>query len=223
MSSSRRRSWLWMSSTEKMKSSQRFYLFLSLFLILASIAVLNLSYANSQIRSRVGERPLQLISKHEEEAAALGWPSVTPKEPEWPKPNVWVKYVRKGQRDYYASGDDPDDNAFSYSMHVQHMGWPISVLEVKTTMRKRHNTVLESFPAQGEPRPTIMLNGAIGTPLLFGVPLWCLLWGEVFGSRRAKMRSRRRRGLCVWCAYEIGDFEKCPECGASTSIPQQTF
>ena len=33
-------------------------------------------------------------------------------------------------------------------------------------------------------------------------------------SRRSVRRARWERGVCGRCEYEVGELEKCPECGA---------
>ena len=53
---------------------------------------------------------------------------------------------------------------------------------------------------------------AINTMLYGGVP-WLLLCGP-FELRRYR---RRKRGLCVYCAYPIGTSDVCTECGRAVA------
>ncbi len=56
------------------------------------------------------------------------------------------------------------------------------------------------------------------TPETPGIVLNTLVWGAITlslaESWRALKRSRRaKRGRCVACGYELGELERCPECG----------
>ena len=59
-------------------------------------------------------------------------------------------------------------------------------------------------------RPT--WPGFLYSTLMYGAFAWVLLFMP--GVMRKRLRARR--GLCVECAYPLGDFPVCPECGKPT-------
>ena len=60
--------------------------------------------------------------------------------------------------------------------------------------------------------------GALYSVLLYAALVWPLLWVVEFTWRHRHFRHdyRCKQGLCVHCAYPVGDFAVCPECGAGT-------
>ncbi len=123
------------------------------------------------------------------------------------------------------------------SIHVQANGWPCFTLlgwwaaETETSADGEEGVMTYDTPwaividrdwfgrsAGGGVNDVLfplrpMWRGAVGNTLFYGCIL-CLLWFGVAALRRA---TRRRRGLCVRCAYPIGDSERCSECG--TPVP----
>lgn len=55
--------------------------------------------------------------------------------------------------------------------------------------------------------PEAIWSVALYSALLFGLSLSVVRLG------RARREGRARRGLCVGCAYPLGDLGECPECG----------
>ncbi len=60
----------------------------------------------------------------------------------------------------------------------------------------------------------IVWFGFVVNTLFYAAIMWLLILGA-FALRRV---SRRKRGLCVACGYDLrhADHEACPECGAVT-------
>jgi hypothetical protein len=58
--------------------------------------------------------------------------------------------------------------------------------------------------------------GLIGNTLFYAAAIWSLSWLLVCAPGAARRRYRRRRGLCVCCAYKLAGLPpstRCPECG----------
>jgi len=61
------------------------------------------------------------------------------------------------------------------------------------------------------------LLGLILNPIIYAVPMWVLLLLISTGVGSLVRRSRRRKGACSRCGYNIQGLPKCPECGAESS------
>ncbi len=64
-------------------------------------------------------------------------------------------------------------------------------------------------------------KGLILNPLLLGSIAWLAILGYPWLVIEARRRWRRRRGLCVQCAYPLMGAATCPECGrVATAAPR---
>lgn len=58
-------------------------------------------------------------------------------------------------------------------------------------------------------------------PIFPGFLINTIFWAAIpyavlIACRALRARRRAKRGLCIRCGYSIGDFARCPECGAVT-------
>lgn len=113
-------------------------------------------------------------------------------------------------------------------------GWPLLALTGRTTPRIDPASALivgpryewgiavheDLFGRTPAPKETWMFypmrplwRGVIGNTLFYAT----LLWLPFCGAPNWRRARRHRRGLCVRCAYPVGDGERCSECG--TPVP----
>ncbi|MEE8155962.1 MAG: hypothetical protein V3T53_13495 [Phycisphaerales bacterium] len=119
--------------------------------------------------------------------------------------------------------DDGVDSAVPLYWEL-HAGWPTMSLDgtYKMTETGGHYPFLFYLPEWLWERVEFFLvpwrpqwpGFAINTMLYGGVP-WLLVCGP-FEFRRYR---RRKRGLCVYCAYPIGTSDVCTECGRPVARP----
>lgn len=197
-----------------LKSTDISRLILSLIIIVLFLAAANAPFAMTKYRSR----STQYRSTHEQlynaQASALGWPSKTPHVKEWPKPNDVTVWSEFGYREYAANWYNEDDSSLDqYGMTVQKLGWPLPVVEFK---EMNWNQIDESLKGpESHPRPHVIPLGLILNPFIVGVSMWLVI-SLVPLIIKVRIRStNQRRGLCVWCGYELNNLNSCPECGAT--------
>lgn len=65
----------------------------------------------------------------------------------------------------------------------------------------------------GPPSVTYHPLGLILNPIIYALPIWLLVMGIRWAFITRRCRRRERLGLCVGCAYELGELSVCPECG----------
>jgi len=122
----------------------------TLVLILLLLAAVNVPFAVTKIRSRMGQHAVQVVSARDADAAGRGWVARTPQADPWPAPESWSKRVRFGHREYDIRWSNPDPNANGFSMSVQHLGWPLPVIEIKQMWWDWNDPALGN-PAKGGP------------------------------------------------------------------------
>lgn len=202
------------------RPSERRVLVLSMVLILLALAVVNVPFAVTKIRWRMGNQPEVASRVDGAAAASLGWPSSVPHERAWPDPFYRATHRAFGYRDYDVRAESTTPGGNPFGMMVQHLGWPLPVIEIKQMWWDWSNPVLGD-PSQGgpepDPRPMLMPLGLVANPLLIGVPLWLVLVVVPMAWVLADRVRRTRRGDCAWCGYAVGELAVCPECGRQPS------
>jgi hypothetical protein len=86
--------------------------------------------------------------------------------------------------------------------------WGIPVqMSTSTQLIRNHRPIRPSWP-----------GFAVNT-LFYAAILWPLICGlSVIYRRIIRHRIRRRRGLCPWCAYPMGESPVCTECGSALPV-----
>jgi hypothetical protein len=88
-------------------------------------------------------------------------------------------------------------------------GWPLSALSMERQRPERW------YASRDVELPVVPLwPGFAINALFYAVILW-LLFAAPFALRR---RRRIKRGLCLACAYPIGESEVCTECGRPHTV-----
>ena len=104
--------------------------------------------------------------------------------------------------------------------------WPWPFFKFKhtdlRTLNKRDRKYWPAWIAPVQFRIDYDFSGRFGQHVSFSLPLWVLVGAFAIPMYLAirpetKARSRRRRGLCVRCAYDLTGNKSgvCPECGTS--------
>ncbi len=152
--------------------------------------------------------------------------------PEWPVevPNGWPQplhansyahgIVRKDS--YSAYEQEPTIEYLTSSLRLHYwthnlvlfrVGWPLPSMRYWTTDPPVDGSQHASKPQshrlfRGYPNSPIPIGFTVNT-LFYGA----ILFGPLFGVGVLKRRRRMKRGLCVWCAYDMAGLSVCPECG----------
>ncbi len=186
----------------------------SLVVIVLFAAVVNVPYALTKMRSRTGARAGNSLMLADEEAAARGWAARRPHEFVWPDPDSWMRETKFGFTEYYIAGPRLREDGNRFSMEVQHLGWPLPVIEVKQMWWDWSDPRLEG--PESDPAPGLLPLGLVMNPLIVGLPVWLLVGVLPVTAALGRRGLRARRGLCPWCGYAIEALSTCPECGSSS-------
>lgn len=197
--------------TRYIKASEVRWLLVSLIVLVLLAAAINVPFAITRIRSRTGMFPRMMQNLTNAEAAEQGWPSGTPHERAWPAPNYYTSWTSFGYREYSVKAPGSTEEGDRYSMLVQHLGWPLPVIEIKMMWWDWDDPALKG--PEPDPRPGLMPLGVLVNPLLVGVPVWFIVCALPVVFAVGRRRVRARRGRCAWCGYEIEQQHVCPECG----------
>lgn len=209
-----------MKAIRLIRRSERRTLGVALVLILLLLAAVNVPFAVTRIQARMTSPPTRVVVFQGTAAAGQGWPTGFPVGHAWPAPDSVIVRRAFGIRTYDARTTPPASGVNGFSMAVQHLGWPLPVIEIKAMWWDWNDPALGD-PANGgpepDPRPRLMPLGVALNPVLVGVPLWLVLLvapiAIVRMHRRWLARRWARRGACPNCGYaEVGD-GVCPECG----------
>lgn len=114
------------------------------------------------------------------------------------------------------------------NMHFECTGWPLKSLAAVAVESLRPPEVKYS---ELEVIGGIRLNWRRGNrPLLPYLPVWrgimvntvfygTMLWVLIFSWPVGRRIIRSRRGLCLWCGYDLHgtEHDRCPECGRAAS------
>lgn len=189
-----------------------------------------------QIAEYLHGAPIELVGTEGE-----SWPFRVPAE--WPPPRSWFSTEYSLSESTSVVGEirlihdeDPisesEPNMREYWAHTESLGWPCRALETRwTEIQDLHEganwhaprTVLSTdarsdytLPIKLGPTDTLYLplrpvwpGFAVNAAFYAGV-CWSLLATPGFVRRW----SRRRRGRCAACGYDLSGLEACPECGA---------
>lgn len=187
------------------------WLILSLMVLVLLCASINVGFALTKMRSRTGLYAPQQISVEGPEAASMGWPSATPHQHAWPPPESLTRWSSFGFVESHAYKSNAEPGRNGYSMQVQHLGWPMPVIELKQMWWDWDDPALQG--PESDPRPMLIPTGLVANPILVGVPLWLIVCASPVLILWVRRYLRARKGLCAWCGFEIEDQSLCPECG----------
>ncbi|MEZ6318245.1 MAG: hypothetical protein R3B49_05735, partial [Phycisphaerales bacterium] len=95
------------------------------------VALVNVPFAVTRIRSRTAPRPRYTIDLRGPSAAPKGWPARTPHAEPWPDPVSWARYGAFGYRHYDVRWSNPVQGRNGFTMDLEVYGWPLGVLEQK--------------------------------------------------------------------------------------------
>jgi hypothetical protein len=214
-----------MQTVRIIRRSERRVLGVSLVLMLLLMAAVNVPFAVTRIHARMTPPPTHAVFFQGVAAGGQGWPARFPPEHVWPAPESLTVRRTFGVRIYDARTAPPASGGNGFSMSVQHLGWPLPVIEIKEMWWDWNDPALGD-PANGgpepDPRPRLMPLGFAFNPVLVGVPLWLVLLvapvAIVRMHRRRLARRWTRRGACPRCGYaEVGQ-GVCPECGPQAPL-----
>lgn len=175
------------------------------------VAVVNVPFALTRIRSRTSPRPPTTVDLRGADAAAMDWPITTPHADAWPEPNYYLVSESFGNREYHVMAPGQNDEGNGFSTQVQHMGWPLPVIEIKQMWWDWNNAALSG--PEPDPSPGLLLRGLIGNPLVLGSAAFLIVGLLPYTGVLVRRAWRVRGGDCIWCGYHIGDMDACPECG----------
>jgi hypothetical protein len=145
------------------------------------------------------------------EAAARGWPATTPHDQPWPAPTQWGKGERFGTSIYHVNVDAGPAAQNRFSMQVEHYGWPLPTLEKVQCWWDWNDPALKG--PEPDPPLHVKWSGLILNPLILGGGLYLLLVAPVAAFLLGRRVARKRANQCVHCAYPLGAWDYCPECG----------
>ena len=183
---------------------------LLLMVFMALAAVINVPWALTRMRSRLDARFVPTSMREGE--IPIQWPSKTPHDKPWPAPTYWVDGHVFGCRTYDVRSFDPEsDGSAKFHMDVQHLGWPLPVIELKQMWWDWDDPELDGV--EPDPAPTLELRGLLLNPLIIGGGIWAILVLPWIIAVIAMRRSRRHRNRCMKCGYPIGESSVCTECG----------
>ena len=187
-------------------------------------AIVNVPWALTRMRSRLEENKTQLILVVHEQGE-FGWPSRTPHALPWPRPDYQEVRGNFGCRIYNVRAHEGgsleerahekpehvgDDN---FTMQVQHLGWPLPVVEQKQMWWNWNDPKL--MGPESDPALFILWRGSIFNPLLVGGGAWLIIMMLVVAPMIFIRWRRGRDHRCMDCGYPIGTSEVCTECGAA--------
>lgn len=193
------------------RSSEVRFSLVGLMIVVLIAAAANVPIAVSKIRSRTTPQGTRVVDCRGVEAARRGWVVRTPHEQDWSPPDRWMKWARLGFREYNVSASSTEEGRNGYSLELQHLGWPLPVLERRQMWWDWNNPALEG--PEPDPRPRVLPLGFVLNPLFVGLPFWLLVFGLPFVFVIARRAWRARGGDCPWCGYEGVHDLTCPECG----------
>ena len=191
----------------------------ALLVVLASLAAAaNIPVAMALIRPRT-ERWKLPRQPHPSMRTPAKWPSSTPHEVPWPPPDGWTEQRAFGLRTYLvhagAANNSSAFNSSAFQMEVEHIGWPLPVLEKKQMWWNWNNPALKG--PDGDPPMSLKMNGLLLNPIIVAGGAWCVLFMPyaliTLGRRCVRLRNNR----CLNCAYPRGESSVCTECGSSWS------
>lgn len=195
-----------------------------LVIVLLVVAVVQVPYAVTKIRSRMTPPPTRAVFLMGTAAAEHGWPAGLPAGHAWPAPESVTVRRAFGFTSFEARAAPRASGVNGYTMQVQRLGWPMPVIEIKQMWWDWNDPALGD-PANGgpepDPRPGLLPLGLALNPLLVGLPIWLVAFGLPMGWVVARRARRRRRGACVWCGYDLAGLAMCPECGREVPSPQE--
>lgn len=207
-----------MRHTRLVRPSELRLLWTSLVFTLLILATVNVAFAVTRIRSRTSPPPPVVDDGLGVTPGARGWIIRTPHKDPWPDPTGWTKRGRFGLREYAINWQNPIPNTNGFQLSLQHMGWPLPVLEIKQMWWDWNDPALQG--PEPDPRPHLVPLGLVANPVLVGLPLWTVLIALPIGLVFVRRVRRARRGRCAWCGYELLGAELCPECGpTSDTVP----
>jgi len=185
-------------------------LILILFILIA--AAINFPFATFFLKSRRDAKGATVAQITGPEAVALGWPSDTPHETEWPQPGQWQETRSFAYRHIQVWGGG------SHQMEYQLIGWPLPVYE-QVQMWWPWNDPTWQTTEQHDPALGVCWSGALLNPIIVGGAAWLVLVMPIFVGVSLRKQLRTLRGHCIKCGYDLrGDLEAgCPECGWNRS------
>ncbi len=146
-----------------------------------------------------------------EETPGLAWPHTPP--PDWPRPDDLVRWRSTGYQVESSITHDLREGEFSQGEWSA--GLPM------LAVRKRWTNDPNRPPVDGVWHERLSIGNAsvpirpIWPGFAVDVVFWTAVpWASIVVFRVVRARRRVRRGLCAHCRYEVGAFERCPECGA---------
>lgn len=154
-------------------------------------------------------------------AAAHGWPVRTPADQrKWPDATQWSEHSRFGYVHLRVSS--AINRQSTHQMQIDRHGWPFTVFERRQLWWPWDDPTWTSAqrPDSGL---CVRWDGVLLNGLVLGLPLAMLILAPQF----LRARSRRRRGCCVECGYDLrgpsagSPVVRCPECG-TVSEPSAT-
>jgi len=193
---------------------EAWWLILSLLVVVLICASVNVGFALTKMRSRTDAYAPQQISVEGPEAAAIGWPTATPHDQAWPPPENITRWSSFGIIESHARRSNTEPGRNGYSMQVQHLGWPMPVIELKQMWWDWDDPALQG--PEPDPRPMLIPMGLVANPILVGVPVWLILCASPILFLCVRRFLRAHKGLCAWCGFEVEDQPLCPECGRAT-------
>lgn len=139
------------------------------------------------------------------------WPAATPHADPWPSPDHWTEGGVFGCR-YY----DVRSNEQNFAMVVQHLGWPLPVIEVKQMWWDWNDPALAG--PESDAAPSLMIGGLLLNPLILGGGAWLIFIMPWIAAIIATRAYRKRRNRCLDCGYpNRSGSERCTECGGVLS------
>lgn len=178
-----------------------------LVLMLLITAAMNVPWALTFMQSRTSVVRVPRASVQGAEANRA-WPSTPPHDEGWPTPDYWSEGRIFGCRVYdVRAGHGP------FHMAVQHLGWPLPVIEQKQMWWDWNDASLTG--PEPDPAPSLLLRGLVLNPVILGGGAWFVLvlpWaGAIIGTRL----FRRRQNRCLDCGYPAkSGSANCTECGS---------
>lgn len=184
---------------------------ISLVLVLLALAAINVAFAVTRIQSRTAPQVPVIEGGFGVTPSRRDWVISTPHDQPWPAPTSWEKRGRFGLRVYDIRWSNPEPETNGFSLSLQHLGWPLPVLEIKQMWWDWNNPALQG--PESDPRPHLIPLGLVANPVIVGVPLWLAMVVVPIGLVVIRRIWRARGGRCAWCGYELTGVAVCPECG----------
>jgi len=180
-------------------------------LFVAVAAAVDVPFAITRIRPLTTRRPPERLHLSTN-ATSRDWPSSTPEFENWPAPNDWWEWRRFAYHEYLIR--KIDGSTIEFVMVLQHLGWPLPVLEQKDMFRGSEAT--PSKERVPDLRFRLLWAGLVLNPLIVGTGALIALGGPWIGFVVLRRAWRRHGGQCLACGYFIRTGSaKCPECGAA--------